>query len=316
MKKYFIIIGLYAMLILISCNQNKNNTSQIKEVQLETINTEQPKPNLPIDTISLIKGNCFLLSNLSGSGSNQQQYKRLITFNSTEKSCTYSIIDATYNKMVGREFDGRTKGIWKIIGDKLIINWDGYYESRGLGARDSDDDFIDDNTGKSLRPRREILGEYKIQIIDGKLNLIFSSETVKYAELDEFLNYERDENHERELAYNLPYNENTQNIVFERVDCTNAKERVLTRDFVPQKNESDRILDQYRDEYNKKHSCSDQRSFDAGYDLAREQRGVTYDEDLDLYLYKLTQQLGLDYNGYCFKKGVIQYINDKKSGMF
>lgn len=69
----------------------------------------------------------------------------------------------------------------------------------------------------------------------------------------------------------------------------------------------------FLEDYNNKHTCSDQRSFDAGYDLARQQYGVTIDIDLPDYLYKISVNLGYDYNSYCFKNGVTQYINDKQN---
>jgi hypothetical protein len=67
----------------------------------------------------------------------------------------------------------------------------------------------------------------------------------------------------------------------------------------------------FLEEYNKNHTCSDQKSFDEGYNLARQQYGVTLDIELPEYLFKISRNLGYDYNSYCFKKGVEEYIKDK-----
>lgn len=77
------------------------------------------------------------------------------------------------------------------------------------------------------------------------------------------------------------------------------------------KSETDNQQNKFLEDYNNKHTCSDQRSFDEGYDLARQQYGVTIDIDLPDYLYKISVNLGYDYNPYCFKKGIEQYIIDK-----
>jgi len=259
-----------------------------------------------------IKGKCFLLTNLYGSGISQQQFKRLISFNEIDNTCTFSIVNATYNKLASRELDGRTKGKWRIENDKLLIEWEGFYVSRKMGASDSDGDFFDDESGKSLKLKREILGEYKIEITNGELKLYFLSEIVRNAELDEFLNYERNETAEREFAYTLPFNDNTNAAAFTSVECPISAEALLTKDFVPQKNQSDMQIERYNQEYNISHSCSDQKSFDAGYDLAREQigNGLLANDD---YLYQLAKSTGIIYNYYCFAKGVNQYIKEHRN---
>jgi hypothetical protein len=62
------------------------------------------------------------------------------------------------------------------------------------------------------------------------------------------------------------------------------------------------------DEYDRKHSCSDQDAFDLGYSLARDQIGNGLMADAD-YLYQLTDGTS---NYYCFSRGVEQYIKDKR----
>jgi hypothetical protein len=81
----------------------------------------------------------------------------------------------------------------------------------------------------------------------------------------------------------------------------------------PKIEEREKERKEYLDNYNKNHSCTDQKSFDVGYNLAREQYGVTVDVDLPSYLYKISINLGYNYNSYCFEKGVEQYIKEKNN---
>jgi hypothetical protein len=95
------------------------------------------------------------------------------------------------------------------------------------------------------------------------------------------------------------FNTDVKNITFKGVDTQIENKEVKRNDFL--------------EKYNESHSCSDQGSFDEGYNLARDQYGVTNDFDLPDYLYRISINLGFSYNSYCFKKGVEQYINDKSN---
>jgi hypothetical protein len=217
----------------------------------------------------------------------QNQYRRLISFNANGNECKYVAKNTNSSLVSGRELDGRPVGYWKLVKDTLYINWDGYY----IGLNKDEN-----NNEKKLN--RSIIGKYRIEIIDNTIQLKFISENILSAEID---------SDDPDIAYHLYYNDGIDGLYYKPVDCTNAEAKYMASDFTPSKKK-----DTYTEDYNKSHSCNDQRSFDAGYDLARDQIGKGLMADCD-YLYKIALSVNSNLNHYCFCKGVNQYINDKKT---
>ena len=247
-----------------------------------------------IDTLMSLKGHCFLLENTIGNGQNQYQNRTLFSISDDGKKCSYKIFNTNTNLIRSdRESDVRTGGDLKIKKDTLYVNWIGYYNSRW---RHENNEF--------RKLNRVIEGIYAIEIIENKIMLKFVSEKIITEELDE------DSPNDYELPY--PYNESLENLYYKPIDCFNAEKIYFVHNFTPQKNENDFRLDKSTLEYNKLHSCNDQISFDAGYDIARDQIGSGLLADAD-YLFKLTAN---QYSYYCFKKGVNQYITDKKNNLY
>jgi len=248
-----------------------------------------------IDTLMSLKGHCFLLENTIGNGQNQYQNRTLFSISDDGKKCSYKIFNTNTNLIRSdKESDVRTGGDLKIKKDTLYVNWIGYYNSRW---RHENNEF--------RKLNRVIEGIYAIEIIENKIMLKFISEKIISEDIDE----DAPEN------INLPYNESLENTYYKPIECLNAEQKYFVYDFTPQKNkqdlELDKELDEFSAKYNKEHSCNDQRSFDAGYDLARDQigNGDRLIADAD-YLFKLTAN---QYNYYCFKKGVNQYLIDRKN---
>jgi hypothetical protein len=253
-------------------------------------NAEIQQP-LIIDTLMSLKGHCFLLENTIGNGQNQYQYRRLFSISDDGKKCSYKIFNTNTNLIRSdKELDVRIGGDLKIKKDTLYVSWFGYYNSRWRH---------ENNEYRKLN--RAIEGVYAIEIIENKIMLKFISEKIITEELDE------DSPSDNEL----PYNESLENLYYKPIECLNAEKNYFIYNFTPQKNNQDLELDKSSAKYNKEHSCNDQRSFDAGYDLARDQigNGDRLIADAD-YLFKLTAN---QYNYYCFKKGVNQYLIDRKN---
>jgi hypothetical protein len=253
-----------------------------------TTNAEIQQP-LITDTLMSLKGHCFLLENTIGNGQNQYQYRRLLSISDDGKKCSYKIFNSNTNLIRSdKELDVRTSGDLKIKKDTLYINWIGYYNSRWRH---------ENNEYRKLN--RVIEGKYAIEIIGNSIMLKFISEKIITEELDQ----------ESPSDNELPYNESLDNLYYKPIECLNAEKNYFKINFTPQKNKQDLELDKSSAKYNKEHSCYDQRSFDAGYDLARDQIGNGLIADAD-YLFKLTAN---QYNYYCFKKGVNQYLIDRKN---
>jgi hypothetical protein len=236
------------------------------------------------DTVGAIKGHCFILENIISSG--EDQYRRLIKFDNSD-NCSYKVMSAHATRMGSPGiYDGRNNGQWSIKNGIVYIQWDAYYMRKGRG----------DNWGEELTFKRIIEGKYKITVLNNNLSLQFISENVTSNDLDE---------EQPEDPITLFYNNDIEGLFYNSVNCDNVESIYMVRNFTPQKRqESNKFLE----DYNKKHSCDNQRSFDAGYDLARDQIGNGLLADAD-YLYRLTSN---EYDYYCFKKGVEQYITDKK----
>jgi hypothetical protein len=275
------------LLFLLSCNSNNINVSE------EAIGNDNAYSGLDssttytntIDTLSLIKNHCFILENIIPSG--EDQYRRLIKFDNADK-CSYSVISAHSTKMGNpATLDGRNNGQWKLKNDIIYIKWDAYYTRLSRN---------NENWGEELKFNRIIEGKYKILISNNILSLQYISETVISNDVDET---------DPEAATTLFYNNDIEGLIYNSVNCENVETVYMVRNFTPKTKSNN---NQFLDDYNKKHSCSDQRSFDAGYDLARDQIGNGLIADAD-YLYRLTSN---EYSYYCFKKGVEQYIRDKK----
>ena len=260
-------------------------------VIIDTNSTTNTKiqPPLITDTLMSLKGHCFLLENTIGNGQNQYQYRRLLSISADGKKCSYKIFNSNTNLIRSdKELDVRTSGDLKIKKDTLYVNWIGYYNSRWRH---------ENNEYRKLN--RVIEGKYAIEIIENSIMLKFISEKIITEELDE----------ESPGDNELPYNESLENLYYKPIECLNAEKIYFITNFTPQKNKQDLELDKSSAKYNKEHSCNDQRSFDAGYDLARDQIGSGLIADAD-YLFKLTAN---QYNYYCFKKGVNQYLIDRRN---
>ena len=274
--------GLFIIILTISLGCS-SNTSQISNgIDSIAINANISMPTLQtqIDTINSIKGHCFLLENLDDQKENQ--YRRIISFETLGFKCKYSVLNTNSNTMVGRELDGRPIGKWKLLKDTLYINWDGFY----IGY----DDWSDKN-----KLNRQIEGKYKIEKIDTTIQLKFISETVLTADIDSAA---------PDIGYKLYYSYGINGMYYKPIDCSNAESKYLVKDFIPEKKK-----DSYSDEYNKNHNCNNQKSFDAGYDLARNQLGQGLLADCD-YLYKIAVTQEDNLNHYCFCKGVSQWLKD------
>ena len=280
--------GLFIIILTISlgCSSNTSQISNGRDSIAINANISMPTLQTQIDTINSIKGHCFLLENTIGNGQNQKQYRRLLNISNDLKKCTYKIFNSNTNLIRSdRELDVRTDGELKIKKDTLYVNWIGYYNSY---QRHENDQY--------RKLNRVIEGKYAIEIIENKIMLKFISEKIITEELDE------DSSSDNEL----PYNESLENLYYKPIECENAEKIYFVENFTPQKNNHDLELDKFSSKYNKEHSCNDQRSFDAGYDLARDQIGNGLIADAD-YLFKLTSN---QYNYYCFKKGVSQWLKD------
>ena len=290
MKKFAFFLNL---IIFFSCGGAKTELYTDSVVaNIDTISSSNNKiqKELNIDTLMSLNGHCFLLENNTGSGENQKQFRRLLSISNDGKKCSYKIFNSNSNLIRSdKQLDVRTDGDLIIKKDKLYVNWIGYYNSRWRH---------ENNEYRKLN--RVIEGIYAIEIVDNKVMLKFISEKIITEELDE------DSPSDNEL----PYNESLENLYYKPIECINAEKNYLVYNFTPQKNNQDLELDKSSANYKKEHSCNDQRSFDAGYDLARDQigNGDRLIADAD-YLFKLTAN---QFNYYCFKKGVNQYLIDRK----
>jgi len=284
-------------LTLYGCGESSTiitTDTSLAAVDVASSSNAEIQQSIVIDTLMSLKGHCFLLENTIGNGKNQEQYRRLLNISEDGKKCRYKIFNSNTNLIRHDMLDVRTYGDLKIKKDTLYVNWIGYYKSR---FRNENDEYRNLN--------RVIEGKYAIEIIENKIMLKFISEKIISEDIDE----DAPEN------INLPYNESLENTYYKPIECLNAEQKYFVYDFTPQKNkqdlELDKELDEFSAKYNKEHSCNDQRSFDAGYDLARDQigNGDRLIADAD-YLFKLTAN---QYNYYCFKKGVNQYLIDRRN---
>jgi len=271
---------LYIILLVISCNNNSEQTVEApvsdSSVQSQQNNIENVIPIIS-DTNQAITGNCFVGEFVGENG----KIRKVIRFDSQNKTCQYVAFNATANTLMGRELDGRTQGEWLRAGDLLTINWDGFYVGRW-----------NDENGNEKKYAREILSKYRLFIENNKIGFKEIVDSVVNAETDQDA---------PGLDYSLPYNGI---YVFNSVACEEIESVYLKKDVSTRSTKTNSST-------NNISKCSDMNSYDLGYRLAADQIGSGLMADCD-YLFQIAQTTNDNLSHYCFCKGVNQWIRDHK----